>query len=115
MQQTALKTRQPGATIVPIIISSDKTQLTLFHDKMAYPVYMTIENIPKHLRQKISCQAQILIGYIPTTKLVSISNKAACCHALANLYHTCMHNLLGPISLYGKTGLDMLSSDGVWH
>ena len=55
------------------------------------------------------------MGYIPTTKLASISNKAARCHALANLYHMCMHDVLGSISSYGKTGLDMLSRDGVWH
>ena len=115
MHQTALETRRPGATVVPIIISSDKTQLTLFRDKMAYPIYMTIGNIPKRLRQKISCQAQILIGYIPTTKLNGISNKAARRRALANLYHACMHDVLGPISSYGETGLDMLSGDGVWR
>ena len=115
MHQTALETCQPGATVVPIIISSDKTQLTLFCNKMAYPIYLTIGNISKQLHQKVSCQVQILMGYIPTTKLASISNKAAQCRALANLYHTCMHDVLGPISSYGETGLDMLSGDGVWR
>ena len=57
---------------------------------------------------------QILIGYIPVTKLVSISNKAACPHALVNLYHTCMCKVLGPISSYSKTRLEMMSGDGVW-
>ena len=115
MHQTALETCQPGAMVIPIIISSDKTQLTLFRDKMAYPVYMTIGNIPKQLCQKILCQAQILIGYILTTKLVGISNKAAHRHALANLYHACMHDVLGPISSCGETGLDLMSGDGVWR
>src|SRR6202041_763924 len=41
-----------GATIIPIIISSDKTQLTLFRNKSAYPVYMTIGNIPKDICRK---------------------------------------------------------------
>ena len=30
-------------------ISSNKTQLTLFHVKVAYPVYLTIGNIPKDI------------------------------------------------------------------
>jgi len=39
----------PGAMIIPIIISIDKTQLTLFKNKMAYPLYLTIGNIPKEI------------------------------------------------------------------
>jgi hypothetical protein len=39
----------PGVTIIPVIISSDKTQVTLFCNKTAYPVYMTIGNIPKEI------------------------------------------------------------------
>ncbi|THU94630.1 hypothetical protein K435DRAFT_584073, partial [Dendrothele bispora CBS 962.96] len=41
---------KPGATIVPVIISSDKTQITLFLNKSAYPVYMTIGSLPKEIR-----------------------------------------------------------------
>jgi len=63
--------------IIPMIVSSDKTQLTLFCDKQAYPVYLTIGNIPKDIRQKPSCYAQLLVAYIPTTKLGGIS-----CHGL---------------------------------
>jgi hypothetical protein len=82
---------------------------------MAYPVYLTIGNIPKDIRQKSSTHAQMLVGYIPTTKLASITKKAARRRALANLFHACMHDVLGPIGSYGETGLDMLSGDGVWR
>ncbi|KAI9429943.1 hypothetical protein BJY52DRAFT_1093078, partial [Lactarius psammicola] len=34
----AVQAHRPGATVVPIIISSDKTQLTLFRGKAAYPI-----------------------------------------------------------------------------
>ncbi len=33
-----LEKRNKGATIIPVIISSDKTQLTLFRNKTAEPV-----------------------------------------------------------------------------
>jgi hypothetical protein len=46
LQKVVDKTK-PGATIIPIILSSDKTQLTVFGNKMAYPVCLTIGNIPK--------------------------------------------------------------------
>jgi hypothetical protein len=87
----------------------------LFRDKMAYPIYLTIGNIPKELHQKLSCHAQILIGYIPTTKLTGMGNKAGRHHALANLFHLCMHNVLGPIASFGETGVAMMSGDGIWR
>ena len=60
--QQSLESREPGATIVPLIISPDKTQLTVFGGKMAYLVYMTIGNLPKEIRRKPSQSAQILVG-----------------------------------------------------
>ncbi|CAA7267865.1 unnamed protein product [Cyclocybe aegerita] len=39
-----------GGTVAPVIIATDKTQLTQFSgNKSAYPVYLTIGNIPKSL------------------------------------------------------------------
>jgi hypothetical protein len=101
--------------IIPVILSSDKMQLTMFQDKMAYPIYLTIRNIPKDIHCKPSHHTQILIGYILTTKLGAITNKTGCCHALANLFHGCMQNVLGPINSYGETGITIMSSDIVWH
>ncbi|KAH9009338.1 hypothetical protein EDB84DRAFT_1280521, partial [Lactarius hengduanensis] len=100
---------------VPTVISSDKTQLTLFRSKATYPVYLTIGNIPKHIRRKPSHHAQMLIGYIPTTRLEGIGNKSARCRALANLFHFCMRFLLAPIASHGETGVAMMSGDGIWR
>jgi hypothetical protein len=97
-----------------VIVSSDKTQLTLFRDKMAYLIYLTIRNIPKDICQKPSHHAQILIGYIPTTKLAGMENKSTCRHALANLFYACMANVLGPIGPTSENGVAMMSGDGVW-
>ncbi len=101
--------------IIPIIISSDKTQLTLFHDKQAYPVYLIIENIPKDIYQKPSCHGQLLVAYIPTIKLEGIANKSAQCYTLANLFYACMGNLLDPIASHSETGLPIMSGDRVWQ
>ncbi|KAG1745470.1 uncharacterized protein EDB91DRAFT_1236355 [Suillus paluster] len=68
--QKQLEKEKPGATIIPVLLSSDKTQAT-------YPIYMTIENLPKEIWQQPSHNAQILVGYLPTTKLEHITNKAA--------------------------------------
>ncbi|KAG2071645.1 hypothetical protein BDR04DRAFT_1128078 [Suillus decipiens] len=84
--QKKLDKQQPGATIVPVIISTDKTQVTVFRNKTAYPVYLTIGNIPKEIRRKPSA---------------------------ANLYHACMSRILSPLEKAGLDGLVMQSGDGV--
>ena len=76
---------------------------------------MTIGNIPKEIRRKPSRCAQMLIGYIPITKLVGIKTKAGRCRALPNLFHFCMKILLAPLASHSKTGLPMMSGDGIWH
>jgi len=111
----SLESRQPGATVIPVIILSDKTQLTLFWDKMAYPIYLTIGNIPKDICRKPSRHAQVLLGYIPVTKLEHLSNKTARWRGLTSLFHACMADVLGPIMSRGETGVAMMSSDGIWH
>jgi hypothetical protein len=82
---------------------------------MAYPVYLTIGNILKDTRRKPSRRTQVLIGYIPTTKLETISNKAARRRALANLFHSCMQSVLAPIISCGEAGVPMMSGDGIWR
>ena len=47
--QESLELRQPGATVLPLLVSTDKTRLTVFGGKQAYLVYMTIGNIPKKI------------------------------------------------------------------
>ena len=114
-EKTALERQRPGATVVPVIISSDKTQLTLFRGKSAYPVYLTIGNVPKATRRKPSRRAQMLLAYIPTTKFEGIANNAGRRRAIANLYHGCMQVILGPIATVGEIGLEMMSGDGIWR
>ena len=88
--QAAVEKDMPGATIVPVIISSNKTQLTLFQNKSAYPIYMTIGNIPKNIRRKTSMHAYLLLGYLPTTKLEEEVINAKRKRLIANLYHACL-------------------------
>lgn len=58
-----------GATIVPVILSSDKTKLSQFRDdKSAWPVYLTIGNISKDVCQDVTSHATVLIRYLPIGK-----------------------------------------------
>src|SRR6266576_4104995 len=103
---------KPGATIVPIIISSDKMQLTLFRNKSAYPIYMTIGNIPKEIRRKPSSHAYILLGYLPTTCLKHITNQSRKRRVIANLYHACVGRILEPLQAAGIDGIWMSTGSG---
>ncbi|KAJ3998021.1 hypothetical protein F5050DRAFT_1798690 [Lentinula boryana] len=111
--QKAVEADKPGATIIPVIISSDKTQITLFRNKSAYPVYLTIGNLPKEIRRKPSQQGQILLAYLPTSRLEHITNKAARRRAVTNLFHACMKHLVTPLEQAGLEGIIMESGDGV--
>ncbi|KAG6808332.1 hypothetical protein H0H92_004461, partial [Tricholoma furcatifolium] len=111
--QEQIEAREPGGTVIPLIISSDKTQLTLFGNKMAYPVYLTIGNLPKEIRRKPSKRGQILLAYLPTSRLMHITNKAARRRTLANLFHFVMGDILQPLQSAGLNGMRVVSGDGV--
>jgi hypothetical protein len=85
----------------------------MFRNKSAYPVYLTIGNIPKEIRRKPSRHAHILLAYLPTSRLEHISNKASRRRTVANLYHACMSRVLAPLKTPGNDGLVMRSGDGV--
>ncbi|KZT20962.1 hypothetical protein NEOLEDRAFT_1074287 [Neolentinus lepideus HHB14362 ss-1] len=113
--QKALDKEKPGGTIIPVIISSDKTQVTLFGNKAAYPIYMTIGNLPKEIRRKPSRGGHVLLGYLPTTRLDHITNKAARRRTIGNLFHSCVRRILRPLKKAGELGLAMASGDGVYR
>ncbi|KAH4124254.1 hypothetical protein HBH47_072980 [Parastagonospora nodorum] len=79
-----------GATVVPIIISVDKTQLLLISgDVAAWPVYVTIGNLSS--------------GFIPTTKIRDPLLKS-------QVYHYCMGKLL--LQNAAKSGILLACADG---
>ncbi|KAI0827979.1 hypothetical protein BC628DRAFT_1303926, partial [Trametes gibbosa] len=111
--QVSLENERPGATVIPVIISSDKTQLTLIGNKTAYPVYMTLGNLPKDIQCKPLRGGQILLAYLPTSRLLHITNKAARRRTLANLFHACMTRVLQPLATAGLQGMHFADGNGV--
>ena len=73
---------------------------------------MTIGNLPKHIRRKPSRQGQVLLAYLPTSKLSHITNKSARRRALGNLFHACLNLVLQPLQEAGIKGLHLRSGDG---
>jgi hypothetical protein len=72
---------------------------------------MTIANIAKETRRKVSARATILIGYIPVPKLDNFAKKAQGI-ATYRLFHSCMAKLLHPLTGLGETGTQMTCANG---
>ena len=73
---------------------------------MAYPLYLTIGNLPKEIRRKPSRRGQILLAYLPTTKLEHIDSPTKRREAVSNLYHACVHRVTEPLETAGVNGVD---------
>jgi len=66
----------PGATVVPILGMSDQTNLTnCSADKKAWPVYITIGNLPSARRNSPGSIAVLLLALLPIPPKFSKSSK----------------------------------------
>ncbi|KAF7372663.1 hypothetical protein MVEN_00129500 [Mycena venus] len=102
----------PGATIAPIILSSDKTKLSNFRgDQSAWPVYLTIGNISKEIRRQASSHTTILVGYLPVGKFSGFSDKARQAVKYRTFHH-CMTIITRSLISAGNDGVNMTCSDG---
>jgi Plavaka transposase len=77
------------ATVVPLLLATDKTQLTHLHgDQSAWPVYLTIGNLDRQTRRAQKRPAVILLGLIP------IPQSKSDARLKAEIYHTGMQTIL---------------------
>lgn len=77
-----------GSTVVPLILASDKTQLTEHHgDLVAWPVYLTIGNLDGETRRTPKRPATLLLGFLPILLKDFNEHKKA-------MYHTVLGAIL---------------------
>ncbi|KIK55497.1 hypothetical protein GYMLUDRAFT_175361, partial [Collybiopsis luxurians FD-317 M1] len=108
------------ATLTPVIIASDKMQLTYFTgEKAAYSVYLTIGNILKVFQQKPNLWACMLIAYLSVNKMArSGHSKQTLKLQNYKLFHHSMAEVLAPLKEVGhsmKGGVRMVRGNGETH
>ena len=104
-----------GAVVMPVILSSNKTVLSVFSgNKKAWPVYLTIGNISKDVQRRVSAHAMILIGYLPVSKLECFHKKTWSVAVYCPFHHV-MSLLLHPLVNAGHQGRAMVCADGFMH
>ncbi|KIO19238.1 hypothetical protein M407DRAFT_51818, partial [Tulasnella calospora MUT 4182] len=105
---------KPGATVVPVIASTDKTSLkVLSSGKEAYPAYLTIGNIPKAIRRKPSMHAQLLFAYLPTEQFIgTMLSKEQIRLAKHRAFHYAMRHIFKGLKKVGDGGVELESGDG---
>ncbi|KZT19354.1 hypothetical protein NEOLEDRAFT_1077953 [Neolentinus lepideus HHB14362 ss-1] len=107
----AVQTGLPvGSTIAPVIISTDKTQLTQFSRScQAYPIYLTIGN----LLCRPSEHGTMLLGYLSADKILSSKlTKTEKKMKTQHLFHASMHLILYPLRQAGIDSVEVICGDG---
>src|SRR5205809_6356026 len=105
--------------VVPVILTSDKTHLTNFSgDKKAWPLYLTIGNLPSTVRNKPSRLATVLLALLPVPpKIGDVTLLVAKQYAgmKADVHHQVLQAILQPLKDVGKDGIDIECADFQTH
>lgn len=106
------KTLPAGATLIPVILASDETHLTNFSgDKKAWPLYLTIGNIPSDVRMKPLSQSVLLLANLPIhPKKASLSRSQK--EKIESIFQDALYDVLQPLVAIHKTGIELEAGDG---
>ncbi|KAF8750029.1 Zn-finger protein [Rhizoctonia solani] len=103
-----------GATICPVILASNKTQLTtLSGGCQAWPVYLMIGNISKRICRRPGEGASLLVGYIPADSLETCYSKEdKRREARWKLFHKAMELIVWPFAEVSCKGKEVVCANG---
>ncbi|CAE6534652.1 unnamed protein product [Rhizoctonia solani] len=103
----------PDATIVPIIIATDQTTLSVMcGGQKAYPVYVSFGNLDKDWRRKPSKRGMYLLGYLPVDSFEDVPNDDERRRLKADLVHRALEKMLMPLRKASQEGVEMWCPDG---
>lgn len=80
-----------GATVIPLIVASDRTQATNHQgDGVAWPVYITIGNLPVRVRNSNTRPGSMLLGELPVVKAGAVEERM-------HIIHSCLRKMFKPV------------------
>jgi len=98
-----------GATLIPILLGSDKTCLTILGgNKEAWPLYLSIGNIPSNTRSLLSTKTWVILAYILVVCFEGKHSKALEAH----YFHQCVRHILAPLISVRETGSPITLGNG---
>ncbi|KAF8251296.1 hypothetical protein K440DRAFT_539800, partial [Wilcoxina mikolae CBS 423.85] len=107
MADTFQESLPNGSTVVPVILCSDKTMLSILSgDKSVWPVYLSIGNLSKAKRRSVKSNGLILIGLLPRCP------NGLKTHTIKIVYQESMATMLRPLEELAKSGIKVLCADG---
>ena len=97
--------------LVPIICSSDQTHLTDFSgDKKAWPIYITIGNLPSSVWNAPSNYYTLLLALLPVPLKKGVLTASAIAR-VNTVIQEALHDILRPLKAIFSTGLEMHCGD----
>ncbi|KAG9124259.1 hypothetical protein FRC07_012232, partial [Ceratobasidium sp. 392] len=113
MKEKLAKEGKHNATVLPIIIATDQTNLSIMcGGQKAYPVYISLANVSKGWRRKPSKRAMALLGYLPVEAFEDIKNDDERRRLQAELIHCSLEKMLAPLRKASANGVEMWCPDG---
>ncbi|KAG1837488.1 hypothetical protein F4604DRAFT_1885724 [Suillus subluteus] len=92
-----------GATMVPIILASDKTPVTRMTGGLEmHPIFLTIGNIQSEVQMKATAHAWRCIAFIPIPKFDAHADYQTLLHS--RLFHKCMDTIFARCKVSTKVG-----------
>ncbi|KAG8729417.1 hypothetical protein FRC10_003926 [Ceratobasidium sp. 414] len=111
--RTQLHIPDKSATIVLLVIASDWTRLSAMSGgQQAYPVYLTVANIDKSVRQETNRKATALLAYLPVDDFEHAESATEKARLKHTLMHRAMEKVMEPLHTASKGGVVMRCADG---
>ncbi|SAM02965.1 hypothetical protein [Absidia glauca] len=93
-----------GAVVIPLMLSSDATLVSTNARHKAWPIYLTLGNVPKSIRYKKEYLACRVLGYLPVINVApAFARKPWMSLCKAAIFQHCMKILMAPFATAATT------------
>ncbi|QRW03214.1 hypothetical protein RhiLY_02213 [Ceratobasidium sp. AG-Ba] len=101
------------ATLVPLLVSFDRSELSVMSGgQTVYPVYLTLANIDKSVRRRLSSRATALLAYLPVDKFANVTNNKERSRLKRQLVHRALEEVFAELRVASEEGVVVICPDG---